>query len=79
LETYTQMRRRPNGKSLGPLHDVVWQSAALVLGLSVWSEAEYTAVFGQLARSTRHLRLFPSSRNYYENILLPLDRATPGP
>ena len=72
LEIYTQMRRRPDGKSLGPLHDVIWQSAALVLGQSPWSEEEYTAVFGQMARSARHFRLFPSSRNYFEHILKPM-------
>lgn len=33
LDLYTQMRRRPDGKSMGALHDVVWQSAALILGL----------------------------------------------
>lgn len=65
LDIYTQMRRRPDGHSLGILHDVVWQSAALVLALRPWSEAEYQAVFGQLARSTRHFRMGPSSRNYF--------------
>jgi hypothetical protein len=64
LEIYSQMRRLPDGKSKGPLHDVIWQSAALVLGLRPWSEAEYTAVFGQLARSARHFKMGPSSRNY---------------
>jgi len=64
LDLYSQMRRRPDGKSLGPLHDLIWQSAALVLGLRPWSEAEYNAVFGQLARSARHFKIGPSSRNY---------------
>jgi hypothetical protein len=66
MEIYAQMRRRPAGKSLGPLHDVIWQSAAVALGLRPWSEAEYTAVFGQLARSARHFHIGPSSRNYLE-------------
>jgi hypothetical protein len=64
LELYAQMRRRPDGRSLGPLHDVIWQSAAVALGLRPWSEAEYTAVLGQLARSARHFKTGPSSRNY---------------
>lgn len=64
LDLYSQLRRRPDGKSLGPLHDVIWQSAALMLGLMPWSEAEYTAVFGQLARSARHFKVRYSSRNY---------------
>ena len=66
IEIYAQMRRRPDGKSLGPLHDVIWQSAAVALGLQPWSEAEYTAVFGQLSRSARHFQIGPSSRNYLE-------------
>jgi hypothetical protein len=66
LECYTQMRRRSDGRSLGPLHDVIWQSAAVALGLRPWSEAEYTAVLGQLARSARHFKTGPSSRNYME-------------
>jgi hypothetical protein len=64
LDLYAQMRRRPDGRSLGPLHDVIWQSAAVALGLRPWSEAEYTAVLGQLARSARHFKTGPSSRNY---------------
>jgi hypothetical protein len=64
LDLYAQMRRRPDGRSLGPLHDVIWQSAAVALGLRPWSEAEYTAVLGQLARSARYFKLGPSSRNY---------------
>ena len=66
IAIYAQMRRRPDGKSLGPLHDVIWQSAAVALGLRPWSEAEYTAVFGQLSRSARHFHIGPSSRHYLE-------------
>ncbi len=64
LDVYTFMRRRPDGKSLGGLHDAVWQSAALNLALAPLSEAEYLAAFGQLARSARHFKMGPSSRNY---------------
>ena len=64
VDLYSQMRRRPDGKSLGALHDVIWQSAAVVLGLRPWSEAEYTAVFRQLSRSARHFQIGPTSRNY---------------
>ena len=63
-DIYSRMRRRPDGKSGGLLHDVVWQAAALTLGLRPWSEAEYTAVFGQLARSARHFKMGIASRNY---------------
>jgi hypothetical protein len=64
LDIYSQMKRLPDGKSMGRLHDVIWQSAALILGLRPWSEAEYTAVFGQLTRSARHFKIGPTSRNY---------------
>ncbi len=68
VNLYSEMRRRPDGRSLGPLHDVIWQSATLVLGKRPWSEAEYTAVFGQLARSARHFKMGPASRNYIEYV-----------
>ena len=74
LDIYSQMRRRPDGRSCSDLHDVVWQSAALVLGLRPWSEAEYTAVFGQLARSARHFKIGPASRNYIAYIQGEMDR-----
>lgn len=74
LDIYSLMRRLPDGKSLGPLHDVIWQSAALVLGLRPWSQLEYNAVLGQLARSARHFKLWPGSRNYFEYIQSTLGR-----
>jgi len=55
---------------------VIWQSAALVLGLRPWSEAEYGAVFGQLARSARHFKLAAGSRHYFDHILQKLGRAS---
>lgn len=64
LELYTLMRRRPDAKSTGPLHDAVWQGAAYALGFQPFSEAEYTAVFAQLARSARRWKMGASSRNY---------------
>jgi len=74
IELYSTMRRRPDGKSLGLMHDVVWQSACLALGMVKYSEAEYGAVFGQLTRSARHFRKGPSSRNYIEYLLSTFDR-----
>ncbi|MFW6151514.1 MAG: hypothetical protein ACOC6C_00910 [Verrucomicrobiota bacterium] len=74
LDIYSQMRRRPDGRSTGDLHDMIWQSAALVLGLRPWSEAEYCAVFGQLARSARHFKMGSASRNYIGYIRGEMDR-----
>lgn len=66
VEVYSMMRRRPDSKSTGLIHDVVWQAAALTLGLREWSEAEYTAVFAQLTRSVRTFSIGKDSRNYIE-------------
>ena len=66
VEVYSMMRRRPDLKSTGLIHDVVWQAAALVLGLREWSEAEYVAVFAQLTRSVRTFSIGKDSRNYIE-------------
>jgi hypothetical protein len=66
IEVYSLMRRRPDSKSTGLIHDVVWQGAALTLGLREWSEAEYVAVFAQLTRSVRTFSIGKDSRNYIE-------------
>jgi hypothetical protein len=61
---YSAIRRRPDGKSMGLLHNIVWQSACLALALRPWSAKECEAVFRQLARSARTFKMGPSSRNY---------------
>ncbi|MBM3836910.1 MAG: hypothetical protein FJ398_02910 [Verrucomicrobia bacterium] len=63
-EVYSLLRRRPDGKSLGTVHDALWQAAALLLGTYALSQAEFEAIFGQLARSARHWAQSPISRNY---------------
>lgn len=62
---YSALRRRPDGKNhLGPVHDFLWQAAALTLGMYRLSQAEFVAVVGQLERSVRKWALRPVSRNY---------------
>ena len=63
-ETYSALRRRPDGRSLGKAHDFMWQVAALLLGTSVLSETEFDALLGALVRSTRKWAQRPVSRNY---------------
>jgi hypothetical protein len=63
-EVYAMLRRRPDGKSLGVLHDFVWQVSALLLGTHILSGAEFEAVVGRLERSARTWALRPVSRNY---------------
>lgn len=61
---YSTLRRRPEGRSLGPLHDFVWQVAAVMLATRVVSQAEFEGVFGALAISTGRWSQRPVSRNY---------------
>ncbi len=63
-EIYAMLRRRPDGKSLGPMHDYLWQAAATVLGARPLSQAEYEEVIGRLARSCGTWQLGLASRNY---------------
>lgn len=58
------LRRRPDGRSLGAVHDFLWQVAALLLGTYVLSRAEFEALIAALERSTRKWALRPVSRNY---------------
>jgi hypothetical protein len=65
-EIYSSLRRRPDGRSLGPVHDFLWQVCALLLGKYELSAAEFAAIAGQLERSVRKWALRPVSRNYVE-------------
>ena len=65
-QIYSTLRRRPDGRSLGEVHDFLWQVAALMLGRHRLSEAEFDAILGQLARSARKWAEGPTSRNYVE-------------
>ena len=63
-EIYSMLRRRPDGRSLGAVHDFLWQAVALLLGTQVLSGAEFEALCGALERSTRRWALRPVSRFY---------------
>jgi hypothetical protein len=67
-EIFSNLRRRPDGRSLGPLHDYLWQVLAVLLGGCVLSEAQYEAIVGRLALSASHFKLGPSSRFYTESL-----------
>ncbi len=64
LEIYSYLRRRPDGKSQGFVHDYMWQAAAFLLAIRPLSQAEYEAILSRLERSCRTFRMGPSSRNY---------------
>lgn len=63
-EIYAALRRRPDGRSLGFVHDYMWQAAALVLGSRPLSQAEFEAIMSRLERSCRTFEIGPGSRNY---------------
>lgn len=63
-EAFANLRRRPDGRSLGRTHDLLWQASALALGRFVLSGAEFGAVVGRLARSAKTWKRGPTSREY---------------
>ena len=65
-EAFSTIRRRPDGRSLGVVHDVLWQATALSLGLRPTSEAEFRALMNRLELSARRWRQFPGSTAYSE-------------
>jgi hypothetical protein len=64
LEIYSALRRRPDGRSLGFVHDYMWQAAAFVLATRPRSQAELEAILARLERSCRTFAMGPTSRNY---------------
>ncbi|HOB98501.1 MAG TPA: hypothetical protein PKM43_07090 [Verrucomicrobiota bacterium] len=67
-EIYSILRRRPDGKSIGFVHDYMWQAAAILLGTRPLSQAEFEAILGRLERSCRTFSIGPGSRNYLETL-----------
>ena len=63
-EIYSLLRRRPDGRSLGFVHDYMWQAAALILGTRPLSQAEFEAIMARLERSCRTFERGCTSRNY---------------
>ena len=74
-EIYSVLRRRPDGRSLGFVHDYMWQAAALLLGTRLLSQAEFEAVMARLERSCRTFELGPTSRNYVASLRTTLGQA----
>ena len=63
-EIYSLLRRRPDGKSIGFVHNYMWQAAAILLGTRPLSQAEFEAILGHLERSCRTFSMGPGTRNY---------------
>lgn len=76
-EIYSNLRRHPDGRSLGFVHDYMWRAAALMLATRPLSKGEYEAILSRLERSCRTFGRGPTSRNYAES-LQTLFRSKPG-
>ncbi|MFN0128072.1 MAG: hypothetical protein ACKV19_15455 [Verrucomicrobiales bacterium] len=63
-EIFSTLRRRPDGRSLGFVHDYFWQAAALILGTRILSQAEFEAIMARLERSCRTFERGPTSHNF---------------
>jgi hypothetical protein len=68
VELYSALRRRPDGRSLGLLHDFLWQVCALLVGTYPLSQAEFESILGRLERSARTWSERPVSRNYLNTV-----------
>lgn len=77
-EIYSALRRRPGGRSLGFVHDYMWQAAALVLGTRPLSQAEFEAIMARLERSCRTFEQGLVSRNYVASLRATLGQAWTG-
>jgi hypothetical protein len=63
-DIFSAMRRRPDGRRINLMHDLIWQSTALAMALMPYSEAEYNAIFSRLEQSARSFNLGCGSKNY---------------
>jgi hypothetical protein len=79
LEIYSALRRRPDGKSLGLVHDFMWQGVAFVLGSRPLSQAEFEAILARLERSCRTFEMGPTSRNYIATLRTTIGQEGPAP
>ncbi len=63
-EIFSAMRRRPDGRRINQMHDLVWQATALALALYPSCEAEFNAIFTRLEKSARTFNTGQGSKNY---------------
>ncbi len=75
-EIFSLLRRRPDGRSQGFVHDYMWQAAALILGTRPLSQAEFEAIMARLERSCRTFEQGPTSRNYVAALRTTFGRPT---
>ena len=64
IATYAAMLNDPDGKDLGLLHRMIWQSAALAMGLQPYSQQEFIGVLTSLGKFANTFRKDAVSCNY---------------
>ena len=68
LDCYTALRRRPDGRSIGRMHDILWQIWVFITATHEVSEGEFTSIMNRLERSARTFKMGLSSTNMYSNL-----------
>ena len=68
LDCYTALRRRPDGRSIGRMHDILWQIWVFIAATHEVSEGEFTSIMKRLERSARTFKIGVSSTNMYSNL-----------
>lgn len=77
IEVYSTMRRRPDGKSTGFLHDLVWQRAAYFMLVRRCSQFEYESCIQKMERGVRKFHMNFASYNYYNYVVNHMDLLCP--
>lgn len=69
VDAYSAMRRRPDGRSIGLLHDMIWQRCAFFLLCTRCSSKEYESCMHRLEHSAKSFRLSIGSHNYHDYVI----------
>ena len=69
VDVYSAMRRRPDGRSIGLLHDMIWQRCAFFMLCIRCSQQEYESCMHRLEHSAKTFRLSIASHNYFDYII----------
>ena len=69
IDIYSILRRKPDGKSIGRVHDNIWRNIAFFLITRHCSQGEYEAFIRRLEQSARAFHMNCFSINYYNYLL----------
>ena len=66
---YSELRRRPDGKSIDVMHRILWQIWGFLAATMDISEGEYNAILTKLIHSASIFKTSIASANMYANLL----------